>query len=256
MGYPIPSFDFAFEGVTSISADIHKYGYAAKGASVVLYREAALRRLQFYVYTPWSGGIYASPSMTGTRPGGAIAAAWTALRFIGRKGYQAKAKVAIETALAIREGIEGIEGVDIIGQPDMTIFALYSTTLDIYELGDEMATRGWFIDRQQLPPSLHFTITPVHADLVPDLLEDLRASAKKASAWDWRKLSKNVQLKALRGLKRVVPSKQMEQAQSWMAKKAPLGGTRSAAMYGMMGELQDGGNLEETVTIFLDRLLE
>ncbi|MCB0684561.1 MAG: aspartate aminotransferase family protein, partial [Saprospiraceae bacterium] len=128
-----------------------KYGYAAKGASVVLYRDSALRKHQFYVYTDWSGGIYGSPAVTGTRPGGAIAAAWTALQYFGREGYEAKARQCLEVVEKIRVAVEDLPDVYILGQPDMTILALASDSVDIYEVGDELGLKGWYLDRQQHP---------------------------------------------------------------------------------------------------------
>ena len=110
LGYPIPPFDFRVPGVTSMSADVHKYGYAAKGASTILYRTAALRRHQFHVTTGWPGGIYASPSMAGTRPGGAIAAAWAALRSMGEDGYLAIATEIMDAAHRLTDGIAAIDG--------------------------------------------------------------------------------------------------------------------------------------------------
>ncbi|MEM1323130.1 MAG: aminotransferase class V-fold PLP-dependent enzyme [Bacteroidota bacterium] len=255
LGYPIPPFDFAVPGVTSISADIHKYGYAAKGASVVLYRSAALRKLQFYVYTQWAGGIYGSPTMTGTRPGGAIAAAWAALRFIGMEGYLQKAEAAMQCAQRIRKGIEGIPGLKVLGQPDMTILAVSSDQLDVYEVGDEMGLMGWSIDRQQLPPSLHLTITPAHVNLVEEFLGDLSAAAAKARKMTLGKLSKSLQLGTVKGLKKILPEQLMERFQVLAAKHSSIGGKRSAAMYGMMGELQDTNNLDEMIREFLDRLM-
>ncbi|MEO1516495.1 MAG: aspartate aminotransferase family protein [Bacteroidota bacterium] len=254
--YPIPAFDFAVEGVTSISADIHKFGYAAKGASVVLYRTGELRKDQFYVYTDWSGGIYGSPTMTGTRPGGAIAAAWAVMRFIGMDGYIEKARLSMETALKIRAALTAIPGLKVLGQPDMCIFALSSDEFDIYEVGDELGLMGWSIDRQQLPPSLHFTITPTHVDVVDELVADVTAAVRKARRWDLNKLGKAVQLKTLKGLKKVLPDSAMGKLQQTAAKHSSVGGKRSAAMYGMMGELQGSGNLEDMVKVFLDKLLE
>ena len=97
LGRDIPPFDFEVPGVTSLSADLHKYGYAAKGASVVLYRSRELRRHQFYTYSEWPGGLYASPSMTGTRPGGAIAAAWAVMHYLGEEGYLDHARRILAT---------------------------------------------------------------------------------------------------------------------------------------------------------------
>ncbi len=255
-GYPIADFDLSVPGVTSISADIHKYGYAAKGASVVLYRDAELRKLQFYVYTPWSGGIYGSPTMTGTRPGGAIAAAWAALHHIGLEGYQRLARQTKTTADRLRSAIEAIPELKILGQPDMTILCMASDVVDIYEVGDELAVKGdWFIDRQQLPPSLHLTITPAHEAVLDEFIADLKAAVKKSRQLTLNKLSKMAQVNAIKGMKKLLPEQLFERFQSFAAKNAKVGGKRSAAMYGMMGELQGSGNLDDLIREFLDQLM-
>ncbi|MEL6867577.1 MAG: aspartate aminotransferase family protein [Bacteroidota bacterium] len=255
LDYPIPAFDFGVDGVTSISADIHKYGYAAKGASVVLYRNGELRKCQYYVYTDWSGGIYGSPSMTGTRPGGAIAAAWAVMKYMGLEGYQKQAKIAMETALDFRKGIEAIPELKILGQPDMTIMAVASDQLDVYEVGDEMGMMGWSIDRQQLPPSLHLTITPVHAQKISAFMGDLEQAVAKARKISLHSMSKQLQIKAIRGLKKTLPAGVMDKFQAFAAKYSKVGGKRSAAMYGMMGELQgEEGQLDDMIKTFLDKL--
>jgi len=182
LGYPVTPFDFSVPGVTSISADIHKYGYAAKGASVVLYRSKELRRRQFFVYSDWPGGIYASPSMTGTRAGGSIAAAWAALNAIGEEGYMRIAESAMKTAKAIMEGIGGIKGLYVLGKPDMSVFAFASDTLDIFALGDAMDRRGWHLDRQQFPSSLHMMITAAHEKVAEPFISDLGESVEEVIA--------------------------------------------------------------------------
>ncbi len=182
LGHPLTPFDFSVPGVTSISADIHKYGYAAKGASVVLYRSKELRRHQFFVYSNWPGGIYASPSMTGTRAGGSIAAAWAALNSIGEEGYMRLAESAMKTAKAIMEGIAGIKGLYILGKPDMSVFAFASDALDIFALGDAMDRRGWHLDRQQFPSSLHMMITAAHEKVAEPFISDLRESVQEVIA--------------------------------------------------------------------------
>ncbi len=179
LGYPITPFDFSVPGVTSISADVHKYGYAAKGASVVLYRSKELRRHQFFVYSDWPGGIYASPSMTGTRAGGSIAAAWAALNSIGEEGYMRLAESAMKTAKAVMEGIGGIKGLYILGKPDMSVFSFASDTFDIFALGDAMDRRGWHLDRQQFPSSLHMMVTAAHEKVAEPFISDLRESVEE-----------------------------------------------------------------------------
>ncbi|MFX1452605.1 MAG: pyridoxal phosphate-dependent decarboxylase family protein, partial [Promethearchaeota archaeon] len=126
LGYNVPEFDFNVPGVTSISADVHKYGYGAKGASTILYRKERIWKHQFSVYTDWEGGIYISPSMRGTRPGGAIAAAWAAMRHLGMNGYLSLAKTVMETSKKLIEGINQIPELYIIGNPVMSVFSFTS----------------------------------------------------------------------------------------------------------------------------------
>lgn len=178
LGYPVPEFDFAVPGVTSLSADLHKYAYAAKGASVILYHSRALRRHQFHVYMDWPGGTYASPTMTGTRPGGAIAAAWAVLHYLGEEGYLSLANEVMSTVRKLREGIGAIHGISILGEPVGSILAIASGSLDVYEVGEEMGRRGWRLDRQQLPPSLHMTVTPAHTQGIDRFLDDLRRATE------------------------------------------------------------------------------
>ena len=178
LGYPVPPFDFRVPGVTSMSADLHKYGYAAKGASVVLYRGTELRKFQFFVTTGWPGGIYASPALAGTRPGGAIAAAWAVMNYLGEEGYERIVDTMMRTAARLREGIDALSGLRVLGQPDMCVMAIGGDGLDVYEVGDEMQLRGWHLDRQQFPPSLHLTVTYAHADVVEKFLADLRDAVR------------------------------------------------------------------------------
>ncbi len=182
LGRDIPAFDFEVPGVTSLSADLHKYGYAAKGASVVLYRDRALRRHQFYTYAEWPGGLYASPSMTGTRPGGAIAAAWSVMHYLGEEGYLDYARRILATTDKLMAGIQAIPGLRVLGKPHAGVFAFSSDSLNVYELGDALEARGWKLDRQQNPPALHCMITPAHEPVADTLLADLRDCASKLSA--------------------------------------------------------------------------
>ena len=182
LGYPVPDFDFAVDGVTSISADIHKYGFAAKGASCILYRDDTLRKYQYFAYTDWCGGIYVSPSMTGTRPGGAIAAAWATLQHFGQEGYLELAKNIMDTTGKLKAGIAEIPGVRILGDPVMGVFAFDLEKGNVFVLGDEMEQRGWHLDRVQSPPALHLMVTPPHANIVDSFLQDLRETSAEVSA--------------------------------------------------------------------------
>ena len=176
LGRRVPRWDFRVPGVTSISADLHKFGYAAKGASLLLWRSLDSLRDQIFVATDFPGGIYASPTLLGTRPGGPIAAAWAALQTLGEDGYTELARVAADAADRLRDGIVGIPGLALAGAGDATIIAYGAVGLDIYAIADRLEARGWTVDRQHRPASLHLTVTANHASVVDDYLADLRAA--------------------------------------------------------------------------------
>ena len=255
IGYPAPPFEFTVPGVTSISVDLHKYGYAAKGASVILYRDARLRRCQLYATTDWPGGIYASPTMTGTRPGGAIAAAWAVLNFLGAEGYLRIARTVMQTTVRLRDGINALDGLRVLGRPEMSVLAIASDKDNIYEIGDEMGLRGWHLDRQQLPPSLHLTVNYAHREAADRFLLDLAQSVQAARQPSLRRSSNELAVKAARTATKLLPGRLV----SGVAGRASalLGGEaglpqRSAAMYGMMGALPNGGDLRELVLDLLE----
>ena len=179
LGHPIPPWDFRVPGVTSISADVHKYGFAAKGASTVTYRDADLRRHQFFVLTDWVGGVYLSPTAAGTRPGGAIAAAWGALQTMGQDGYLELAERIVDLGSRMIDGVNAIEGLRVLGEPEMrSVFAFASddAEVNVFAVGDVLAERGWHPDRQIHPDALHIMITTPHVDVVDAFLADLEAA--------------------------------------------------------------------------------
>ncbi len=258
LGYPVPDFDFSISGVTSMSADLHKYGYAAKGASVILYRTPEIRRHQFFVYTDWSGGIYPSPSMTGTRPGGPIAAAWAILNYLGEDGYLKLTDQLMKTVIRIRDGVARMNGIQVLSNPDMSVMALGSAQLDVYEVGDEMTARGWHLDRQHLPPSLHLTVSPYHAHVVDQFLHDLDEAVALARRPSVRKLSDRLMVKAANLAARRLPKSWVSRLTSKTSSFVGASGDglpqRSAAMYGLMGTLPNRGDLREVVLDLLDQL--
>ncbi len=260
LGYPVPDFDFGVPGVTSISVDLHKYAYAAKGASVILYRNKSLRRHQFFASTDWSGGIYASPTMTGTRPGGSIAAAWAVLNHLGEEGYLAIADSVMKTVTILRDGISAIDGISVLGDPVMSVLAIGSDQLNIYEVGDELTIRGWHMDRQQHPPSLHLTVTHAHAQVVDQFLLDLAQAVAQVKRFSLTKLSNAAKVGLVRAAARLLPAKWMSALASRSSSVTGLEGTdvptRSAAMYGMMASLPNKGDLDELVLGVLDSLTE
>jgi sphinganine-1-phosphate aldolase len=181
LGEEVPPFDFRVEGVTTMSADVHKYGYATKGASVVMHRdEEHLKRYQRFLYTGWPGGLYLSFAMAGARPAAPIAAAWAVLHHLGEDGYVELAGRIRDATRGFQAGIEAIPGMRVVGKPAMSVFAFTSDAADPFAIGDRMDERGWCLDRQADPDALHMMVSPKHLDVVDDFLADLRESAAKA----------------------------------------------------------------------------
>ncbi len=258
LGYHVPDFDLSVPGVTSLSVDLHKYGYTPKGASVVLYRDAALRRFQYFAYTDWPGGIYASPTMTGTRPGGAIAASWALLHRLGYGGYRDIAAKVMDTTKRLRAGIERIEGLEILGEPHMSIMAIGSKTYDIYEVGDHMTARGWHLDRQQFPACLHLTVNQAHIDSADEFLADLRAAVRAAARQPVDRIIDRTKYAIIGTAARLLPKRLLSKITSVASSRFGLGDgalpQRTAAMYGMMAALPNRGDLNEVVIDALDAM--
>jgi glutamate/tyrosine decarboxylase-like PLP-dependent enzyme len=183
LGYPIPKFDFRLPGVTSISADTHKYGYAPKGTSVILYRGKELRRHQYFTATEWPGGLYCSPTAAGSRPGGLVAACWAAMLAIGEQGYLDATKRILEAGAAIRRGIEAISDLRVLGDP-LWVIAFDSPTLDIYRILDSMTARKWNLNGLHKPPAVHFCVTLRHTQpgVVERFLSDLKWAVEDVKA--------------------------------------------------------------------------
>jgi glutamate/tyrosine decarboxylase-like PLP-dependent enzyme len=180
LGYPVPPFDFRLPGVTSISADTHKYGYAAKGTSVVLYRSMELRRYQYYTASDWPGGLYFSPTFAGSRPGALSAACWAAMLSLGEQGYLEAARKILEAAAFIRTEVEAIPGLYVLGEP-LFVIAFASKTLDIYQVMDRMNQRGWSLNGLHKPSCVHLCVTLRHTQPgVPErFTQDLRAAVEE-----------------------------------------------------------------------------
>ena len=177
LGYPVPEFDFRLPGVTSISADTHKFGYAAKGTSVVLYRTPEIRRYQYYTISDWPGGLYFSPTFAGSRPGALSAACWAAMISIGEKGYLESVKKILETAEVIKQGICEISELKLMGDP-LWVIAFESKNLDIYKVMDQMTQKGWSLNGLHKPACVHICITLRHtqAGVSERFLADLKES--------------------------------------------------------------------------------
>jgi glutamate/tyrosine decarboxylase-like PLP-dependent enzyme len=174
LGHPVPPWDFRVPGVTTISADVHKYGYCTKGASVIAHRSQATMQYQIFMYDAWPGGVYGSTAMAGTRPAAPIAAAWAVMNYLGEAGYLRLQRIVLETAQQLRAGIAAIPGLHIWGDPDASLLAFGSESFDVAAVGDAMDDKGWHLDRQNNPAALHLMVTPNHAKVVAQFLADLR----------------------------------------------------------------------------------
>jgi glutamate/tyrosine decarboxylase-like PLP-dependent enzyme len=185
LGYAVPPFDFRLPGVTSMSCDTHKFGYALKGTSVVLYRNKHLRRYQFFTAPDWQGGMYASPTFQGSRSGGLTAATWAAMVAMGEEGYLEAARAIMTAADKIRRGIDGIPEIELMGQGTFLV-GITSEAVDIYHVNDYLASKGWRMNGCQNPPGFHFCVTLRQAlpGVAEEFIEDLQAAvsyAKKPS---------------------------------------------------------------------------
>jgi glutamate/tyrosine decarboxylase-like PLP-dependent enzyme len=178
LGREVLPWDFRVDGVTTISADVHKLGYAPKGVSVILHRTKALRRYQTFVFDGWLGGFYASPNMQGTRSGLPMACAWAVMAHLGVEGYVELTRWTLENADRMRAGIAAIDGVRVLGGGRFHLVAMAADPaatreVDVFALGDALAARGWYHDRQGPPDSLHSTVSNTNAGVIDSYLADL-----------------------------------------------------------------------------------
>lgn len=187
LGVDVPPFDLSVPGVTSLSVDLHKYAYAPKGASVVLYRDPGTRLKQFYACADWTGYTMINATVQSTKSGGPLAAAWATLHAIGADGYRDLAAQTLRAKQRLVEGINGVDGLQVMGEPLMALVALAADPgddLDVFEVCDEMASRGWYVQAQlgyrALPANIHLTLTAVSDQHVDALLADLSDSVAKA----------------------------------------------------------------------------
>jgi sphinganine-1-phosphate aldolase len=219
LGYDVPAFDFRLPGVTSMSADTHKFGFALKGTSVVLYKNSELRRYQYFDVPDWPGGMYASPTSAGSRSGGLTAATWASMIYLGEAGYLKAVKAIMDVADEIKQGVNDIEELTLIGDPTFVISFL-SNKVDVYHINDFMKTKEWRFNCLQLPPAMHFCVT-MPQTFVPDVaanwINDLKQGVKYAK------------------------SKEGEVAQT-------------TALYGMAGSIEGNKQMTEIVFGVLDHL--
>jgi glutamate/tyrosine decarboxylase-like PLP-dependent enzyme len=180
-GLPIPAFDFSLPGVRTISADLHKYGYTAKGASTLLHRSEAQREHQVFTFDDWPAGGMSTPTAAGTRPGGAIASAWAVLHYLGVEGYREKTRLVTDTRARMMTEIDAMPELHTYGDPQLGLFTFGSDALDIFAVWGRMAKRGWFTGLITEPRGIHLMLSPAHADVADDYLADLRRSVQEVA---------------------------------------------------------------------------
>jgi len=256
LAYPVPGFDFRIKGVSSISLDAHKYAYAPKGVSVILYRNRKLRRKQFFIHADWPGGIFASTTFMGTKSGGALAGCWAIMNHMGREGYRIIAEQVMKTTRCISEGIEKHESLHVIGKPDMSLLAFTSDSGDIFSIGDTLASKGWHLDRMQFPDALHLTITQLNIGKEEEFLQDLDEIMKNLPTLKQESRTVDSTVNIVRILTGILPCTFVD----WLARKAGAltkGGDIGnriprAAIYGISSSLKNRKNVSKLLANLLD----
>jgi len=179
LGQDVSPWDFRVPGVTSISVDLHKYGYTAKGASVIVYCDKLQRSYQTFVTDNWLGGVYGSSGILGTKSGGPIAAAWAVMNFLGDEGYLRLTHEARKTCLHLAQAISDIPELELRAWPDSTLLSFgvapgASHTLSIIDVAEKLRQRKWYVDQQGPPPSLHCTVHAGHAATIDEFISDIQ----------------------------------------------------------------------------------
>lgn len=222
----LPLFDFRLPGVTSISCDTHKYGFAPKGSSIIMYSKPELRECQYYVLSDWAGGMYGSPTLAGSRPGALMAGCWATLINVGEKGYAESCYSIVSATMQLKDTIKEHpvlkKHLEVIGDPIGSVIAFKvrdGSNVNVYQVGDAMGKKGWHLATLQHPAALHFALTrltvPVIGELVSDLVETVEVLEKKGGT-------------------------------------GPVGDT--AAVYGVAGSVSTAGVADRIIVAFLDTL--
>lgn len=179
-GLPTTKFDFRVEGVTSISCDTHKYGFAAKGSSIIMYRNPTIRKYQYFLYSQWTGGIYASASVAGSRPGALIAACWAALMYMGQDGYLESCKEIIYTRQKIENAIRAIPQLHVKGNPIGPSLAFGANEpFNVYDVNDKLTKNGWSLSPIQEPAGLQLSVTVPWIKSADEFIRDLHQAVKE-----------------------------------------------------------------------------
>lgn len=232
-GFESQPFDFRLKGVTSISCDTHKYGFAPKGNSTVLYRTATLRKYQYYISPDWSGGVYASPGIAGSRPGALIAGCWASMMNVGETGYIDACVKIVGTTKKIVEAISTNPALEselmVLGKPLVSVVAFTAHNLNVYDIADAMSAKGWHLNSLQNPPAIHVAVTLPIVKIWERLIADLEVVVEA------EKEKERVRLVEGHGTK----GKAMGD---------------SAALYGVAGSLPNKSVVVDLASAFLDTL--
>ena len=173
LGYPVPEFDLGVPGVWSVSADLHKYGYAPKNISTVLLRDAGLKEYFTFRFEEWPYGSYATPTIGGSRTGGSLAGAWTTMKYLGEEGYLKAAKTIMDTRQKLLGTLDKLGGFEVRGKPDIGLVNFGAQGFDIYAVADGMAAKGWAVARGRDPNGMHLALNPIHAKSIDSYVLDL-----------------------------------------------------------------------------------
>jgi glutamate/tyrosine decarboxylase-like PLP-dependent enzyme len=183
-GVDVEPFDFSIDGVCTISADVHKYGYAAKGASTILHASKDLHANQIFDCDTWPSGRMVTPTMAGTRPGGAIAAAWAVMQYLGVEGYCRNARIVTETRQKLADAVASMDGFHVHGDPKLGLIAFGVKDLNIFSVYGKMMEKGWFTSVTSDPKGIHLMVTPAHGPVMKQYIEDLKKSAREVASGD------------------------------------------------------------------------
>ena len=176
LGENIAPWNLQVPGVSSISVDLHKFGYTSKGASVIIYATKHLRSFQGFITDDWLGGFYGSSGVLGTKSGGSMASAWAVMHFLGDDGYLRLTRQAREATLQLADFVRESQDLVLRAEPESTLLCFGArdpSALNIFAVADELSKRGWYVDRQTPPDSLHCTVNAIHHDKIDWFTKDL-----------------------------------------------------------------------------------
>merc|ERR1719357_490202 len=216
-GYPLPPFDFRVEGVTSISADTHKYGFAPKGSSVILYSEPKYRHYQWFTFADWPGGIYATSTISGSKAGGITAACWASLVYHGRSGYVDSTRKIVNTTRYITDELAKIPGIEVLGKPQVSVVAFgcaKDAGANIFGISEMLKDKGWNLNNLQFPSCIHLCVTMLHTEngVADKFVNDVRESAAKAMA---DPSATNTESAAIYGMSQTIPDRGLVSLITW-----------------------------------------